>query len=300
MTRLDYAKKFLQSGIAVIPLRHRGKEPESKMTGGSWDQYRHSQPTEYDLLKWLGSNWQNYGVVCGWNNLAVIDFDEWDAYEIWKSWFDLLNKHGEVYPVPYTVKTARGAHVYVRMPVGGVNQKRRGVDVKFNGFVVGPESIHPSGKVYTAMNDEFCFPEVFSLDTLLPVELFPYVIPDASTSRIEPIEMPLLKKAENAFEQVNLLSGLDLINRIKQTVRIENMLPGQLKRTSGDGRWYSVVCPFHADHKPSMWVDVRRQLCGCEVCRMKPMDAINLYARMKQLSNADAVLQMAEEIGVWR
>jgi len=39
MTKLGQAKQFLHNGIAVIPLRHRGKEPESAMMGGTWERY---------------------------------------------------------------------------------------------------------------------------------------------------------------------------------------------------------------------------------------------------------------------
>jgi len=81
-------------------------------------------------------------------------------------------------------------------------------------------------------------------------------------------------------------------------VRIENMITGA-QRTSADSRWYVALCPFHDDHNPSMWIDTRRQLCGCNTCSMKPMDSINLYARMHNLNESVAVSQLAKEIGVW-
>jgi hypothetical protein len=51
--------------------------------------------------------------------------------------------------------------------------------------------------------------------------------------------------------------------------------------------------------KPSFWIDTRRQLCGCQVCGMKPMDAVNLYARMHNMSESASVSAMAKEVGVW-
>jgi hypothetical protein len=53
MSKINYAKRFLQNGIAVIPLRHRGKEPESAMMGGTWERYKTELPTEYQVACWL-------------------------------------------------------------------------------------------------------------------------------------------------------------------------------------------------------------------------------------------------------
>jgi len=295
MTKLQTALKFLSMGIGIIPLRHRGKEPQLI---ASWEKYKTHLPTQYDLIKWFGSGWQNYGVVCGWNSLAVIDFDTREAFEIWYGFYtQYLLRVYEV--MPFMVRTARGAHVYVRMPGGGNNQKRRGVDVKFHGYVVGPGSTHPSGAMYEAMNHEHVFPEVFSLDTFLPCELFPPVAETVAASIAPmPMQHPLHTEYD-AFESASFAgdSG-DLITKVKSAVRIENLF-SNVRKTSVDGRWYVALCPFHADHNPSMWIDTHRQLCGCNTCGMKPMDAINLYSRMHGLNESLAVTELAREIGVW-
>lgn len=296
ITKLQMAQTFLAMGIAVIPLRHRGKEPQLI---ASWEKYKSELPTQYDLVKWFGSGWQNYGVVCGWNFLAVIDFDTREAFDLWHGFYtQYLLRVYEV--MPYMVKTNRGAHVYVRMPGGGNNQKRRGVDVKFHGYVVGPGSTHPSGAVYEPMNHEYVFPDVFSLDTLLPVELFPPVAENVVTVPMSPIQEPLPLHTEyDAFQSASLVAdGADLITKVKNAVRIENLF-SNIRRTSSDGRWFVTLCPFHDDHNPSMWIDARRQLCGCETCKMKPMDSINLYARMHNLSESLAVTELAKVAGVW-
>mgnify|MGYP000641461152 FL=1 len=302
MTKLDYAKRFLQAGIAVIPLRHRGKEPESGMMGGAWEQYKTQLPTEYDLLRWLGSDWQNYGVVAGWNNLVVIDFDTADAFAVWCEYRDhYLMRIYELSELPYTVQSARGAHVYIRLFGDYTNQKRTGVDVKVHGYVVGPESVHPSGAVYTALGNEFNFPEVYDLDTWLPPELFPRVAPEASTGHLEPLPMVFDKPSNAAYDpfaQATRAADVDLLSIVKSSVRIEHLFP-QAVRTSADGRWLACVCPFHDDKKPSAWIDTRRQLFGCQVCGFKPMDAVNLYSRMHNMSDKDAINAMAKEAGVW-
>lgn len=304
--KLELAKIFLNLGIATIPLRHRGKEPEASMIGGAWEQYKTQLPTEYELLRWFGSGWQNYGVVCGWDNLAVIDFDNAEQYALWLDYYDQhLVRIYELDQPPYTVQSARGAHVYIRLYGDYQNQKRvalkNGVDVKVHGYVVGPESVHPSGAVYTALGDNFNFPQVFDLDTWLPPELFPRVAPEASTGHIDPLPMVFDKPSSvdyDPFAQATHAGSIDLLSTVKSSVRIETVFPDAV-RTSADGRWWAARCPFHDDERPSFWIDTHRQLCGCQVCGMKPMDAVNLYARMHNMSDSDAVSAMAKEVGVW-
>ena len=304
MSKINYAKRFLENGISVIPLRHRGKEPESAMMGGTWERYKTELPTEYQVACWLASGWQNYGVVAGWDNLAMIDFDNADAFQLWQTYYEQqLVRIYELKTPPFIVKSARGAHVYIRLYGTEANQKRQGVDVKVHGYVVGPESIHPSGAVYTAQGDDFNFPQVFHLDTWLPAELFPHVAPSASVGHLEALQMTFDKPSQGVYDPFAVASGqggagIDLLSTVKASVRIENMFPDAIK-TSADGRWLAARCIFHDDKKPSFWIDTRRQLCGCQVCGMKPMDAINLYARMHNMSDRDAVSAMAQEVGVW-
>ena len=303
MTKLEYAQFFNMIGIAVIPLRHRGKEPASHMMGGTWEKYKSTLPTQYEVKNWLWSGWQNYGVVSGWNNLAILDFDDAESFAVWSDYFAMLNKHVEIFSTPFIVKTARGAHVYVTMPAGGNNSKRRGVDVKYHGYVVGPGCTHPSGAIYTAFNHSFCFPVVFDLETILPAELFP---PVAVTEIVNPvIEMVFApasqEDTEYEYDPFAVASGqvpqVDLITKVKQAVRIETMFADR-RQTSIDGRWWSCKCVFHDDKRPSAWIDTRQQLYGCETCGMKPMDVINLYARQHHVSESIAVTELAKQVGV--
>lgn len=302
MKKIDIAREFLSMGIATIPLRHRGKEPEIAMIGGKWEQYKTQLPTEYELLRWLGSDWQNYGVVCGWDNLAVIDFDNADQYAVWLEYYDkYIVRIYELDQPPYTVKSARGAHVYIRLYGDYQNQRRRGIDVKVHGYVVGAGSIHPTGTEYQEIHPKKHFPQVFDLDTWLPVELFPKIAPEASTGHLEALPMVfdnLSNGTYDPFAQATRAADLDLLSIVKSSVRIEHLFP-QAVRTSADGRWLACACPFHDDKKPSAWIDTRRQLFGCQVCGFRPMDSVNLYARMHNMSDKEAVSAMAKAAGVW-
>lgn len=302
MNKLEWAKMFLSLGIAVIPLRHRGKEPESRMMGGTWERYKTTLPNEYDVNNWLWSGWQNYGVVAGHGNLAIIDFDDMAAFELWSDYQRILSKHRVFDQIPFMVKTNRGVHVYVRLYGDYNNQKLRGVDVKIHGYVVGPESTHPSGATYMPLNSNLAFPDVYSLETLLPPDLFPKIVPEASTGHLEALEMEfggeeIAVTEYDPFQAAVMVGQVDLITLVKGKFRIETMFPDKIQ-TSGDGRWWAACCPFHDDKHPSFWIDSRRQLCGCNSCGMKPMDAINLYARTHGISESDAITELGKRTGV--
>lgn len=302
MRKLDYAQLFTSLGIAVIPLKHRSKEPESVLMGGTWEQYRHELPTVSKVNQWLGSDWQNYGVVAGWENLVIIDIDDPETLIVWMDYYKTyVEKYNVLDGVPFMVRTSRGAHIYVKSPnAGKANRKLRGIDVKYNGYVVGPMSIHPSGVTYLPQNTEYQFPWCWNLDTLLPEELFPATTADQAEMFLPtPLELKAVVRTDyDPFISASgTQQGVDLLQKVKSSVRVENFFP-DAQKTSIDGRWWAARCPFHDDKSPSFWIDVRRQICGCQVCGMKPMDVINLYARMHGLDNTAAIIALANEVKV--
>jgi hypothetical protein len=297
-TRLDFARQLIAMGIAIIPLHHRSKEP--MLT--SWRRYMNELPSDTEYSTWLASGWQNYGVVCGWQNLTVIDFDSIEIYELWKLWTQSQGIDTQyVVSRSFKVRTARGMHVYVTSWEAMQNQKRRGIDIQAQGkYVVGPMSVHPSGATYAPIG-ELVFPIVFDFDEILPLDLFPMVAHEAVEFKGQaPTFAPSTTEYQyDPFAAASMSSDVDLLVKVKSSVRLESLFAG-LKKTSIDGRWLACQCPFHEDKHPSFWIDTARQLCGCNVCMMKPMDVINLYARMHNVSESAAVAAMAEELGVWK
>lgn len=295
MTKLEYIKQFFKMGISVIPLSHRSKEPKDSLTGGTWNQFFTTSNTEYQLSSWFGSGWLNYGVVCGWNNLVVIDFDKLEYFAIWALHV------GNFADSCFKVLTSRGCHVYVRTELPAANDKRiskkGGIDVQADRkFVVGPGSIHPNGTEYQGIG-VMNFPVVESIESILPLDLFPCVSGSAAEP-IAPIQFTPTHTEYDAFQYAMFGEHVDLITTVKSRVRIESLF-GDARKTSTDGRWLSALCPFHDDHKPSLWIDTKMQICGCSVCGFRPMDAINLYARSHNMTESDAVRAMAKELGVW-
>jgi hypothetical protein len=296
MNALEHALQFIRSGIAIIPLHHRSKVPDVSLIGGAWEQYKTILSTEQDACHWLATGWCNYGVVAGWCGLVVLDFDTQFIFDLWHSWWCMQGG-----AMPYVVHTARGAHVYVACALEA-NEKRQGVDVKCHGYVVGPGSIHPNGTQYVADGD-FYLHQVDCLETILPVALFPKIAQNASgrdsgAFHGEAVAFTPVATEYDPWQSAMWVSDADLISTVKSRVRIETLF-SKVYKTSNSGQWYAALCPFHDDHSPSMWIDVKRQICGCQVCGMKPMDAINLYARMHGMDERAAVSALAKEVGVW-
>lgn len=307
MIKINLALEFVRYGISVIPLMHRGKKPDTSVIGGTWEQYTTQHTTEYEVTRWLAGDWRNYGVVAGWNDLVIIDFDNIEYYNIWLLWARGNKSTQYIADGAYRVKTSRGMHVYITTIEPVENSKRiskhGGVDViAHHKFVVGPGSVHPSGHVYEGIG-----PMVFScvqggIDEILPPDLFPLVSCDTAGE----LKSDIFFTSQNVpqtesydpWELASLGAAEDLITKVKRMVRIENLFSGVVK-TSRDGRWLAAVCPFHDDNHPSLWIDTTRQICGCQVCNFKPLDAINLYAKMHNCSESAAVSELAREIGIW-
>ena len=75
-------------------------------------------------------------------------------------------------------------------------------------------------------------------------------------------------------------------------------------KSSGNG-FFIGRCPFHQSpndppKKCKFWVNPGKGICGCFVPRCQdnrpPMDVINFYARLKNLSNRAAIRELSKEL----
>lgn len=118
-----------------------------------WQEKNNYQYNDPKLLSHL-SDGGNYGVVCGYGGLVVIDADR----------SDVKNAVESNLPPTFTVKTGRdGTHYYYICPDLVSPIRLRDVetgtvghlgDVQSRGKqVVGPNSVHPNGKRYEIIND---------------------------------------------------------------------------------------------------------------------------------------------------
>lgn len=270
---------WVARGIGVIPVVFRGKRPAC-----AWQQYQDRLPTIVELGQWNAKP-HNLGVVCGWKGLTVLDFDSLDGWRLWREWAqgDIIANYVATHT--YQVMTARGVHVYVftdrttrSRPMGFMDIKGKG------GMVLAPPSIHPSGAVYQALRDDAEIARVPSVEDILPPAWIRE--PEPMPSPTEPATLDPWDVANRAEAPMGIS-----VEEIKKRVRIETFFSNLTPTGRG---YFLALCPLHDDHNPSMWVDTGRQLCGCYVgCTKKPLDVINLWARMKGISNDEALRELA-------
>lgn len=287
---IENAMKFLQAGIGIIPVGYRDKRPDFRnlptdASGHpSWEIFKTTLPDVCDLQRWFSSANNNYGVVAGWQGLCVLDFDDMAEYSHWLFWAAQVGKFTKwVAENAFRVSTNRGVHVYIRLPHHEKNRKVGKIDIKGDGYVLGPGSVHPSGKVYISMRSSWNFPMIQALSDVLPAALL--VSPNTEPIPVSAAANPWA--ARPSGQQV----GGSLVKKIRGSYRIEDFFPAA-KQTGA--HWLMTTCPLHDDHNPSFWIDTERQICGCfSGCTPLPLDVINLYARMHGLNNSDALAVMA-------
>jgi len=282
---LNIAKDLLRMGIATIPVPYMQKAPVI-----AWKKYQEELPSENDLMRWFGNGRQtNYAVITGWQGLTVLDFDDIEGYTRWLFWTSNTGEDARVIGKhTYRVQTARGMHVYIRLPQGIKSRKIGMIDVQSNNkIVIGAGSVHPSGAIYTAIRPMMIM-RVNSLSDILPVEMLvsdtelpPHVVKPAFAPPAPALD-PWLTAANPVIK-----SDLHTVERIKESRKIEDMFSDKVVT----GQHYVMPhCPLPDDEHYSMWIDTGKQICGCFACSFeKPFDVINLTARMYGLSNTEAI-----------
>jgi hypothetical protein len=268
-------------GVSVIPIRHR-----SKVAAVRWSEYTRRLPTPNEIMDWFGQPlFANYGVICGKRHgqpgyLVVLDFDNLGAGLNWMLSMDAL---------PYTVQTARGIHAYFLTDEPAPTVRFAGGDLKACGYVLGAGSIHPSGCEYRVLIDA-PIANICSVYEVLPDLPKPEPKPKPSTILSEP-SMP---KPLDPWEDANNPHA-NLVETIRARFSILDFLP-DAQKTDPSGRWWIARCPLHDDKHPSLWIDAKRQICGCYAgcAGGKPMDIINLTAQLWGMSNTEAIERLRQ------
>jgi len=149
-------------------------------------------------------------------------------------------------------------------------------DIKgIGGYVLIPPSIHPTGAAYGAMNE----------GPIMEIDELSQVLPDAPAPPV-PRARPTVQVAN-----VSKLWPTTPIEEIRAGVSLLTLLPSAEQTGS---HWYMTKCPFHDDRNPSMWINTLEGICGCySGCTPKPLDVIDLYARLHGISIRDAIRELA-------
>ena len=135
---LDYAAR----GFLVFPCKPRSKHPLTKR--GFLDATDNAgQITEW----WRSTPTANVGLSCIGSGLVVLDIDPRNGGD--ETLAALLAELG---PLPATAEAATGGggrHLIFHAPPGKMRGSLGpGLDIKHDGYVIVPPSIHPSGGVY--------------------------------------------------------------------------------------------------------------------------------------------------------
>lgn len=136
---------YLDKQWFLLPLKEKSKEPSNQVRHG----FKDSSNDPFQVSKWFHpENKYNLGIACEMSGLIVFDFDfrnmDQEAFKFYGN-FD-LNYYNET----MTVSTGDGIHYYFKTDKGlkYPGKLQNGIDIKYNGYVVGAPSIHPNGKEY--------------------------------------------------------------------------------------------------------------------------------------------------------
>lgn len=144
---LEASLSYLRRGWSVVPVKKGEKRPAVP-----WTQYQTRRVDEVRVRKWFdpasGGKYLGVAIILGRisGNLVVRDFDDGRAYD---RWAEEYSEYARVLP---TVKTRRGAHVYLRVPATSTLHKTLKFtdgELRYEGsIVVAPPSVHPEGVRY--------------------------------------------------------------------------------------------------------------------------------------------------------
>jgi putative DNA primase/helicase len=153
MSFKEIAIPLAKRGIPVIPVLPRKKEAVLR----AWQNLATTDVNTIE--KWNEENPQyNAGAVAKIDGFWMLDCDVPDLQQT------IEKETGHTFPQTFSVRSSKGQHFYFKHTTASRSLKRNiqlkdehGTllgDVKVNnGYVVGPGSIHPSGKLYEVVNN---------------------------------------------------------------------------------------------------------------------------------------------------
>lgn len=230
----------------------RGKIPFEK----EWQEKNNHDVNSSKLRAHL-KNGGNYGVLCGHNNLVVVDYDSDEA----------IKQYEHQLPSTFTVRTKKGKHAYYYLdePINKIpiddDDGNRLIDIQGQrSQVVGPGSTHPEGGQYEVIKDE----PITKLTKQELLKIFP------NTTKITPNNREIgkyeLPKPEGLLDLAEVISLLG-----------HNIKDGLNK------------CPFHPDKTPSFSVDYAKGSFNCFSCQARGNSPVTYVMLAKNCSKEEAI-----------
>ena len=135
-------RQLADLGFSIFPVERGGKRPLVK-----WERFQSERADPAQVDTWAGRD-TNVGIATGAvSGLLVLDLDSEAA---------ITEAEALGLPNTLTVRTGKGLHAYFQHPGGNVGNRaglKPGWDIRGDGgYVVGPGSLHPSGKRYEWQN----------------------------------------------------------------------------------------------------------------------------------------------------
>ena len=135
-------RQLADLGFSIFPVERGGKRPLVK-----WERFQSERADPAQVDTWAGRD-TNVGIATGAvSGLLVLDLDSEAA---------ITEAEALGLPNTLTVRTGKGLHAYFQHPGGKVGNRaglKPGWDIRGDGgYVVGPGSLHPSGKRYEWQN----------------------------------------------------------------------------------------------------------------------------------------------------
>jgi len=151
------AQKLYDKGFSIMPIKKGEKKPML-----AWEKYQKQRVTQEELNHWKELYAEcNIAIITGQlSNLLVLDIDGPEGQK---------SIHGRVFPLTLSAKTGRGKHCYFKMPaktIGNFVGILTKVDIRGEGgYVVAPDSIHPSGDKYEwIVEEDVCEPPLWLIE----------------------------------------------------------------------------------------------------------------------------------------
>lgn len=212
----------------------------------------------------------NYGVICGYGNLLVVDFDN---EEVQKEIDPLL-------PQTFTVKTGRGLlHKYYitdsSETIKVLNEfKNTLADIQGKGKqVIGPNSIHPNGNIYEVVDD-------------VPIATIPMSEVRALFARYQSVE-----QANKVHHQQPLILD-ELAEEIKSKINVIDVL----KKYRVDVSKNPTKCPFH-ESTGGKCLSFKANLWHCFHC-LAGGDIFNFEMMINKIDFKEAKKRFAYDLGI--
>lgn len=260
---IEIALNWLNRGIAVIPIGYKSKRPNRRFLQ-SWDEYKTRLPTVQEINNWFVNTYTNIAVICGWQNLVVLDFDKIESFWLWAGAYSMDT---------YTVTTGRGCHLYFYcQDFPNQTLKWYGGEIKASGYCLAPPSIHPTGTSYKVKLNA----PIATIDTIhdvMPRGIFDKPSVEVSAPPVD-------------------IFGLSSCEQVKQSVRLLDYF--QHTKQTGHG-WYTVQCPFHGDGNHwSGWVNDNKNRYGCHACITGSLSVIDFHMRLYQIDFEQAIRELIQ------